>query len=920
MMPTSPHLCAPWPVVAALAMLACDPPRPAPVAVASPVEAELHGRRVVELHDGVPRPWFDAHACPVVRVERDGPWALWWAGDDGERRRLPHEADVSPGAVSLRAVAPCAVPLGAGRVELRFDTRAVAGWPAVWRPDPDGLWQIRAVRGLLQGIDGVEPHSPAWWAARTASWLVLRIPRFGYARVWLSAEEARRRAAFADPIGDVERAWLDGVALVERRGLISEVVRRRYVAAYLAVRRSAFEAAEAHLDGLDPLAVDATSRALLAHGRGILAHMLSQWGPARGHFADALDAAVRVGDHKLRRFCLESQAIIASSLGLHHQALALIEPLVDDPALHGPDRGRAALNLGIFSFQAMSRGAIARDLDRLGALYARAEALLDDRTDLMHVRISQALLALEKGDLAGARAHLARIEDRGRGTDAGAPVVLAEGAIALADGAWDVAGARFAEAERLATEWWGEHGGDYGWRADLGLARVARARGDLAAAAESVRRALARLEDVAASTDPLAGRAQFFTDRDELARLAVTVALEQGDVERAFTVADRNHGRVLRSMLWAIEVPRLGPHEVRQRDTLTKAVHAAGAEVRALRDARSKAARHRWPEIDRAIAAAEAERREAMNRTAAFLEARLPETGSSPAAVAEALSPGQVVLLVTDELDGRVGLWTDGRTYIETDLPMPALPDPPLPAEHVFVVAGGHRDVVRAAFRAAVDRPWSVSLLPVAEMLAIPPRRPTAPPVVLADPSNELPESRAEGRWVADVLPEARLHALGAATVGAMQQALETSALVHFSGHGWLDAEAPWSSHIELARGEAYDVFDMLNTRTAGGLAVLNGCETGSDALTVRDDVLGLPEALLVSGAAAVVAADEVLDDGGARDFTELFYLYGGDRRPGPALKSAMRALRDAGSENWDVWRLVGRPALAGHDESEEAP
>ena len=72
-----------------------------------------------------------------------------------------------------------------------------------------------------------------------------------------------------------------------------------------------------------------------------------------------------------------------------------------------------------------------------------------------------------------------------------------------------------------------------------------------------------------------------------------------------------------------------------------------------------------------------------------------------------------------------------------------------------------------------------------------------------------------------------------------------------------------------------------------GGRAAAQLFDLGLDGLSLRqlldrgklspDEALGLPEAFLVAGARAVVAAERPVDDRSARRFTELFYAAGGE-------------------------------------------
>lgn len=864
---------------------------------------------------------------------------------------------------------------GPGRLGLMSGWFLLATWAVEWRTNPDSLVAVDRAAALREAVTNAHravgaSTTPAERAAARVRADALREGSLAEAnrifaerydaetRMWLALEEARAATTYApfmttEVLSRAEQGYVTAARLAQAHGLFTLEARRLCGAADRALKRSDFNAAAKHVaHAREAAGDDAEAFAIASHANGVLAQLTGRLPAAEAAFTAGEDAAARAGVRWLWAYHRRSRALLASELGNHAEALTLIEPLLDDPSLKGVERARTALNVGYLAFRAMSRDAIPRDIERVRSLFDAAQPVAVEPDTALHLAVNRALLEVYAGDLDAATTHLDGIVNGGAGTEVEAAIELVRGRIARTQGQLDAARAHFEAADRAAIRWWGTDGGDYGWRAQLGRGQVARDGRALASAASHLERARGRLDRLAALTDPLAHQVAFLADRDELARASLAVALERGDLEDAFTLADRSQARVMRSMLSAALGSQLTGEKQSQWVGLQADVRRAAEALRTLQyegQVLAPAERKVWHRRERR---ARAEHSKAVDAAVAFLDRETRQTGSrSPAAVRRALEPGHTILVIGRGEEGRVALWANANGYHHEPLPHPApsrehgpkpgasldpgaglepLPEPPWPTTHLYVVPAGQRDVVQRAFHTALDRPWSVSLLPIAELLVAEPGRASGAPVILADPIGDLPLAREEGRGLLEEMPEATLHVHRAVTAATLTEALRSARLVHFAGHGDLVPEEPWSARLLLADG-AFTVFDVLSLSAGGGLAVLNGCETGADALSAREDVLGLPEALLVARMSAVVASSVKLPEKNAARFTELFYEYGGREEPGPALQATMRRLRDdcrarpqqdPCHSTWHAWRLVGRPTLPaapGREKNEDA-
>lgn len=659
--------------------------------------------------------------------------------------------------------------------------------------------------------------------------------------------------------------------------------------------------------------------------------------------------ATRYGDDTTASAAREALAVLLADLGDLRGALETLKtasPAPDDRLAWASHRS----NLGWFALRAQEASPDPAALPALRARLAEARRAFApiDPAWTANAATNEAWAALLARDHPAVHAHLAevaRLDPAGQGF--GAPYAALVGArLALAEGRLDDAARQFAAVEARARRDVGGGDAELGWRARFGAGRVARTRGDAAAAIAHFTAALAEVERLGLRASVRGDRAVFHADRRALVEETVALLVAEGRVDAAFAVADAARVRPLRALKAGLRVGQLDP--ARQARW--------AAEVDGARDAieawRAVAAREglvplaeeaAWrAELDAKAAA----RDRALDGAFAWLDAEAPLTvppgldGATARALLgddEALfafGPGRWVFRVrrgeiaTREVgpgEDLLGPWRDGLGGPAAAAGEPAAAatavrpataaasgepaGPGAPIRHVYLVAGD-RGAAVFALPTAEPRPLladvSVSFLPYAGVLATAPARAAGAPLVVADPRADLAHAAAEGRAVAAALPGARLLAGPAATLDATLAALATAPVFHFAGHGVLRPEQPWDAHLRLAGVDRLGLAEVLTHPVAARLVVLSGCETGTDAVLADERVVGLPEAFLAAGAQAVVATDRPVDDAVTRRFVERFYAAGGATAPAAALRAAALALRDAGEGGWSAYRLVG--------------
>ncbi len=139
-----------------------------------------------------------------------------------------------------------------------------------------------------------------------------------------------------------------------------------------------------------------------------------------------------------------------------------------------------------------------------------------------------------------------------------------------------------------------------------------------------------------------------------------------------------------------------------------------------------------------------------------------------------------------------------------------------------------------------------------------------------------LDSSESEGRAIAALLDtQPMLDA--AATEPAFVDALESARWVHLRAHGKHDADAPMFQTVFLSPGGGHDgrlrAYEVLSLDLHGlELVTLGACQTALGRIDASDNLRGLPAALLLAGASAVIGTLwEVTAEASTVFFTTLY-------------------------------------------------
>ncbi|MFB9441918.1 CHAT domain-containing protein [Dactylosporangium vinaceum] len=181
----------------------------------------------------------------------------------------------------------------------------------------------------------------------------------------------------------------------------------------------------------------------------------------------------------------------------------------------------------------------------------------------------------------------------------------------------------------------------------------------------------------------------------------------------------------------------------------------------------------------------------------------------------------------------------------------------------------GDRDLVLAPVAQLHAVPWAllpscrgrpVRVAPSAAMWwrAHRTAQPTGP-AVLVGPSDP-PHAGLEVARIAEFAPDARVLTGHRARAADVLSALDGARIGHIACHGDFRSDNALFSALRLSDGPL-TIYDLSALRTAPGLLVLSGCDTGVSAVHLGEELLGLTSALLQLGTRTVLASTGPVDD-----------------------------------------------------------
>jgi tetratricopeptide (TPR) repeat protein len=758
-----------------------------------------------------------------------------------------------------------------------------------------------------------------------------------------STSPPRLRAAGLALTGRLDRASGDAAAAISalRRsgqlwaelGALSRRASDAFVVAYtLVYDLRDLEGADAELrtirrwPRLDP---DTSMR--LDYYEGIVATESGDLRRAIARFRAARASAERARNSQLLADAAQMEGIVLFGAGRLVEADRLFARVIDG-SLGSSDVCRTALaltNRGWIRLVTRESGTGAElpPLDPVET-FERAVDLRDgacrDVLQRANALTNLALAYLERGAVLQARAALDRAKQGLPRPDARIASwwLETEGRILLASGE---ARASLAVFERLQTLAAASLLPEAPWRASIGIARAREALGDTTGAARAFDEAEAHLDTDAGSVPLGEGRTTFFGRFAVAAREHVDFLFRAGRWAEAARTARRSRARLLEALRWSERIDNLSDAE-RAR------LNGVLADYRARRAALDAELAMDWTLPRRELEARLAERAQHIEQLRAMIDDAIATVSRGRRGSVELRAPreGELFLVYHPVRTGYAALALTSRSARGVAIPvLPRTEDVAALGERLF---GSFRAELQAATQV---RLYPASALEELDLHALPldgvplfehanvsygfdlgaPKRSEGTKttaMVIGDPSDDLPASRAEAvsvarlltnaAWTVDVRtgPDAAIKPLVAGLSSG------SVSLLHYAGHGIFGGRDGWSSALRLAGGAELTVADVIALVQPPEVVVLSACETGRADAAATVVGLGVAQSFMVAGTNLVIATSRPVRDTTARLIADQLYTdLSGDWEV--ALGRALRAARAAGAPDWAAYRVFTR-------------
>jgi len=207
---------------------------------------------------------------------------------------------------------------------------------------------------------------------------------------------------------------------------------------------------------------------------------------------------------------------------------------------------------------------------------------------------------------------------------------------------------------------------------------------------------------------------------------------------------------------------------------------------------------------------------------------------------------------------------------------------------------------------------FTVSIAPSASVFALCAARqpnPQGGALVLGVPNASAPWIGDEARDVAALLPGSRLLVGGEASEANLRCHAPKCRYLHIASHGIFRRHNPAFSSIALGDSDL-TLHELYGLHLSAELVVLSGCNTGMNAVTGADELIGLMRGLLHAGAHGLLLSLWDVHDRSTADFMSVFYRKMGDGvSPAESLRHAALEIRDRYPHpwHWAPFCLIGR-------------
>ncbi|MFN3201093.1 MAG: CHAT domain-containing protein [Bradymonadia bacterium] len=143
-------------------------------------------------------------------------------------------------------------------------------------------------------------------------------------------------------------------------------------------------------------------------------------------------------------------------------------------------------------------------------------------------------------------------------------------------------------------------------------------------------------------------------------------------------------------------------------------------------------------------------------------------------------------------------------------------------------------------------------------------------------------------------------------TRAALISELSRSDAVIFVGHGYRECEQ-LGNCLGLAEGAMFGAMDILEMGVGPRVVLIIACHSSESARLAISESIGLTEAFLAVGTETVLVAEGAVPEAEALEFLKRFLAAGGAQNPAKAYKTVVSQLVEEGSTlDWGRFRVVG--------------
>jgi tetratricopeptide (TPR) repeat protein len=741
----------------------------------------------------------------------------------------------------------------------------------------------------------------------------------------LSPEEQGRARALIGRIqlarGEVESGLsllAQSTAEADRAGRLSDAIDDRLARAYAnTIYTRNFADARAILAESSNLAeANPAEQPRILYYEGLLATETGDLRGALSHYYDAAARAERLDLQPSGRHARQQIALTLTLLGRTDEALQVQQALIASDSQDTPcNLLDLRNNLVWISSVARASGRSSPSVDAsVRQLTQPSSGGCSDPTRMAVALLTTAEWAVASGDTRAAEKLLHRLgEDAKTAAQIPLPRLLLEGRVALLDKRAKEALAKFERLEKLARS---QAAFTVSWSAQAYKGAAFHMLGRTQDAIRAWTEAERELDTLVLRVPLGEGRSSFVGDRDESVRWLASTLVAIGNVSQAFDVARHARARTLRSFVDATRFGRLSTKDQQIWDSVVGRYLRARAES-------EKEAKEDWKLPGDALNARQAARADRERSIRRILDEALALFRIQRDSDSNDRTPpsGEVTLLYFPGIDGLIGFAQTATSLTAKKL----VNDPTASPEQLgrellspfrteIEASQKVRVVAYGALRQVDFHALPYENAPLLESVAVEyavdagipvtPRR-ASKTLVVSDPTADLPQSGAEGRLVAQLLPQSNHLSGSQAARSAVLMELTTADWFHYAGHAAFSDKDGLDAALKLADGNL-TASDVLASSRVPGLVVLSACETGRSTEAAPEGI-GLAQAFVLRGASAVVASPRPMRDKDATLVAKALYprLRSGEN-PSAALRHAVLAARtNSPSSDWSALRTI---------------